>query len=71
MLITYTIYDHPIDYPDKFVIRKFDSGQPTLTAYVANTLEEARTIVRHLMPDGGFCFPRDETDDVKIVETWM
>lgn len=71
-LVFYCIYDHPIDYPRYYVVRRHLAlvgataplpGQPEL----ADTLDEARSFV-----PAGFtrlpCFPGD---DATIIETWI
>lgn len=70
-LSTYTIYDHPRDYPDSWVVRRWqvvgagpvDAGVVAL----APTLEEARQAV----PPGLVCLERSQDDDLTIVETWI
>lgn len=63
----WTIYDHPKDYPDKFVARKFVLDKPTDETITGNTLDE----VRRKLPRGLVRFNRHETDDPVIVETWL
>jgi len=68
----YVIYDHPKDFPDKFVVRKwiikkngileFDTG-----VFVADTLEEAREFI----PFGFTPMPVFQDDDPAIAEVWM
>ncbi len=53
MIAMYAIYDHPLDYPDNFVVRKWVVGAGVMAASVngytvTDTLEEARATV----PDG-------------------
>ena len=69
----YTVYDHPKDYPDHFVVRAWlihpdnPEPQPTEECFLATSLEEARTFV----PEGLISIPRSPGDDEPIVETWM
>lgn len=68
----YVVYDNPTDYPGKFVVRahRVISGGSVPEAEpraVTDTLDEARKVI----PDGLIRFVRDETDDAKIVETWL
>ncbi len=66
----WTIYDHPGDYPDKFVVRKFIVGTSliaTQEVIVGATLDE----VRDLIPPGLVCLTRSPDDDPVIVETWF
>ena len=65
----YTIYDHPRDYPDGFVVREWEIDASQMTsrrAWTAPTLETAR----ELIPVGLFRIPRADNDDPVIVETW-
>lgn len=71
----WTIYDHPSDYPDWFVVRcSWVEGNLAESAYVmaanmatANTLEAARACI----PPGLHCAVRRPDDDPVIVETWL
>ena len=67
----WTIYDHPHDYPDHFVARKFIgvNGEPCPTG----TWKYAKTLdaVRDMIPWGLMCFPRQPGDHPTVVETWM
>jgi len=69
----WTIYDHPKDYPDHFVARKWLIGskrtrpEATDELIVRSTLNE----VRSLLPPGLYCLARNEGDDPVIVETWL
>lgn len=72
-LAMWTVYDHPLDYPDKFVARRFDfdaSGpKPSASIIVAPDLETLRDILEfelHLVK-----LMRSPGDDPKIVETWL
>ena len=66
-MFMWTIYNSPSDYPNKFVVRKFNYDSPTDEVKVFDTLEEARiAIPRHL-----YCMPRLEDDDPCIVEVWF
>ena len=69
----YTIYDHPLDFPDHFVVRAWliVSGmlepQATDEHYLCDTLDKAREAI----PEGFVRIQRDFGDDPKIVETWV
>lgn len=68
----FTIYDHPNDVPNKFVLRRWtvkansvpvpDAGYQT-----ADTLDG----IRALIPPGLHCMPRNPQDDPKVVESWI
>lgn len=64
----WVIYDHPKDYPDHFVARRFMHDRPTPDIRLSESLEELRLWMRkrRLM-----CFHRAIEDDPKIVETWL
>ena len=69
----WTVYDHPDDFPDLFVARKYEierGGKPVATDAVmkATSLKDLRMILEtwQLVP-----VPRQENDDPKIVESWM
>lgn len=74
-LDTWTIYDHPTDFPEHWVVRawRVEAGReprPGHTALLAETLEEARSLVPierlrlHRMEP-------DPHDDPTIAETWI
>ena len=67
----WTIYEHPLDHPDFFVVREFtitpEGPIPSPFAALSPTLEHARASI----PRGCFCIDRAENDDSVIVETWV
>jgi hypothetical protein len=69
----WTIYDHPSDYPDYFIARKWLVGskknEPEATDEVIAraTLDE----VRDSLPPGLYCIGRKVGDDPVIVEVWL
>ena len=71
-LAFYTIYDHPLDFPNAFVLRVHTATSEGTTkvspeAVTAPTLEE----IRQKVPAGLFRLPRFPEDDPKIIETWF
>lgn len=69
-LVLYTIYDHPSDHPNSFVVRRWVKvGPKTWPGEVrfGLTLDEARA----QLPRGVECLGRLSGDDSKIVETWI
>jgi hypothetical protein len=70
----YTIYDSPTDYPDTYVVRRWEvvTGKKEPVAMevimIDDDLDKIRTQLREI---GLFPIPRDENDDKKIVETWL
>ena len=67
MPLLYCVYDHPSDYPDKYVMRAWLGNWPTETTFEANTLEE----MRNLKPDSMVIISRMPDDDPVIVECWI
>lgn len=71
LILQYTVYKSPRDYPGKFVIRQFyvdASGARPCVGYVCDTLDEARSLVE---PFGLICMPRFPNDEPQIVEVWI
>lgn len=64
----WTVYDHPTDYPEYFVARRFDGLKPTGDIMLSLSLAELRV---ELVVRGLTCLTRSPTDDAKIVETWL
>lgn len=65
--LLYCVYDHPSDYPEKYVVRAWIGGRPTEITYEADTLEELRALKSHSM----VTIPRMPDDDPVIVECWI
>jgi len=66
----YVIYDHPQDHPNHFVVREwliFPPGPQPGDAWLAETLEEARTV---LPPDVIQIGGTDPTVP-HVIEVWM
>jgi hypothetical protein len=68
-LLTWTIYAHPSDMPDKFVARphSMKHNAPLLHHIEANDIET----LREMLPPGRYRVERAPTDDPVIVETWI
>lgn len=73
ILRMWTIYDHPPDYPDKFVARMFEVNanglRPTGSIIIGSDLEKLRNVLQfemHLVK-----LMRNSEDNSKIVETWL
>jgi hypothetical protein len=68
----YTIYDHPIDYPSRYVLRKsfIKGGQIKVDTEVK--LYEDLGILREEMVDLGLAYiPRSPEDEDCILECWL
>lgn len=66
-LALWVVYDSPIDLPGRFVARKWHNETPTAELIQGTTLDELRS----RLPGGLYRLDRAETDDPKIVETWI
>lgn len=69
-LALFSIYDRPSDYPDGYVVRRWevvDGRSVPGAARTAPTLERAR----RLLPPGLINLGRKAGDDPCIVETWI
>lgn len=65
----WTVYDHPRDFADGYVVRLWWGEIPEPQGEAFSTLAQARAYVAK---EGGcFCIPRSETDSPSILETWM
>ncbi len=73
VMIQWTIYKHPADYPDKYVVRAWgifrgSEPRPSGIVFQCHTLEDARNVI----PPGLVCMQPDPATDVPcIVETWI
>jgi hypothetical protein len=71
-LIVYTIYCHPLDYPEGYTVTRWrvtggHEPEPVGTWHAANSLDAARALV----PPGLHRMERDPNDDDVIVESWL
>ena len=71
ILSMYVVYDHPHDFPDDYVVRRWDTSQrgfwPTGEHWTAKSLKEARA----KLPGNLHRIPHQVGEDTKIVETWL
>lgn len=63
-----TVYQHPADYPDKYVARVWDVNRPTNLAAVADTYEE---LLEAIPTNQMTKMARSSADDPVIMETWI
>ncbi|MDR1280294.1 MAG: hypothetical protein LBK99_05685 [Opitutaceae bacterium] len=63
----YVVYRSPMDFPGKFVGRKFVGETATGDSFVSESLEE----VRKWIPRGMWNIGRDKTDEPQILEVWI
>lgn len=68
----WTVYDHPYDYPDKFVARRWDVGKSGLVRTEAVMVSDDLQAIRIELEGWGlYCLPRMPGDEPQIVETWF
>lgn len=71
IMVQWVVYDHPTDFPDKWVMRAFkvvgEKIQPTNMAWAFDTLNEIHTMI----PEGCARVQRHVLDDPKIYEVWI
>lgn len=81
-VLLYVIYDHPKDFPNHWVVRRWTSylpvslgpgvtllgkkAKPEPLCFPACSLEEARKVV----PKGAVQVPKEDHDDPCIAEIW-
>jgi len=70
----WTVYDHPTDFPNNYVARRFEISEggelkATDSIIISPDLETLRRVL--LVETGLTCLARMEGDDPKIVETWI
>jgi len=68
-MITYTVYDHPTDYPELYVVRVFRNEIPDEAPFIKSP--ELQIIRDHLTRMGLVPIPRSPEDDKVIIETWI
>jgi hypothetical protein len=74
-LSLWTVYDHPRDYPDGYIARKFEvkgDEQVTTKETLRTTDEPGLELLHDAFEQAGLvCMPRSEADDPQIIETWV
>lgn len=67
-LIVWVVYDHPIDYQDSYVARKFIGTEPTKEVLVTSDLE----VLRCDLSSMGLVHLSPSPDDEKqIIDIWL
>lgn len=64
------IYDRPLDFPDSYVARIFDSDKPTNVILLDNNLSHIREEIKFYFPQM-VRLPRAKNDVSCLVETWI
>lgn len=63
----FTIYKHPKDFPDNYVVRLFDMDKPTSYVMLAQSEEHAISLI----PPEFVRLERNQEDDASIVATYI
>lgn len=73
MFYIYTIYDHPLDYPTTYVIRRYGilPGQVGRDPDYHFEHPDLRICREKMMEMGLTCLNRHQDDDPVILETWI
>jgi hypothetical protein len=67
-IVCYAIYKHPLDYPENYVVRKWDGLAPDVEPLaVVDTLATARAALPSELTNIG----RYDEDDACLVEVWV
>ena len=67
-LILFVVYDHPSDYPEGFLIRRWFGFHPEKEPFATGaTVEEGRAHI----PAGLYNLGREADDDPAILEVWV
>lgn len=72
----WTIYDHPLDYPEGFIARRFEISHSKVPGEgIAVTTDTLRGLtlddVRLQLPEGMVVISRSPKDEPQILETWL
>lgn len=74
LMSMWTVYDHPTDYPDNFVARRFEivpgELEPRRTGHVIIT-ETVEELNEHFDSLGLAFLARHEQDEPQIMGVWM
>ena len=70
----WVVYEHPADYPDYFVIRRWlirpGAMEETPEVWLRHSLADARRVIDRNAP-GAYRLDRSPGDDPVIVEVWI
>jgi hypothetical protein len=67
----YVVYDHPKDFPDRYVVREWlvtDNATPGDVLFMSSKVDEIRATLKKL---DLYPIPKNPADDPKILETWI
>jgi len=69
----WTLYDHPADFPDSYVARRFSgmTGKATDQTIIGETPGEILVKIQAVDPNACMFIPRSPNDDPVIMGTWI
>ena len=71
-LLIWAVYNHPLDYPDKWVARPHCTRRGEPVALFCHLQSDSLLTLRLLLRDMGLiCLARYTDDDPCIVESWL
>lgn len=69
-LIIWTIYKHPRDYPNKWVLRGHEVGSGTVKLRPNCIVSDSYDGIVRVLPPGLQLLPRSADDDPALFESW-
>lgn len=69
----WTVYDHPTDFPDNYVVRRAETltaPEPILTGDIL-LFTDLEVLRETMLTCGLVCLTRNDGDDPVILETWL
>jgi hypothetical protein len=70
-LLIWTIYDHPLDFPEWFVARPHIIRPKTAAPLQLHLMAKDLNLLRAMLPDGLTRLGRQPNDDPAILEVWV
>ena len=68
----YAIYEHPLDFPDHFVVRRWEvRGGEIIKHELMGPPAVTLQLARRQIPRGCVKLERHPEDDVALAETWI
>lgn len=67
----WVVYERPRDYPNKFVLRRWDIRAGSMIATDDLQTADSLAAIRKAVPAGLYRLKRFEEDDPCIVEVWL
>jgi len=67
-IITWAVYDHPVDFPDFYVARKLEGMEPTKDFIKRKLIIDLQLVLVYM---GLVRLSRTENNEAQIVEVWF